>query len=200
MIAAPLLIVSVLSPVFVGGGVVQVHPDLKIGSNPLGVVEGVREDGELRIKRTNNGPTNGYCRVKLFGVVFPKSSAIKRQAIGFLKKRLVKKEVRFKIIKRDREKFSALVLATDLKPGSAANVTWSTWDSRTRTIRRCISSNPPYGTPRRTSSVFGERSEVPARDSAKDPRDQDGPARRSYAIKSFTTKPCTSVRRKSRAE
>jgi hypothetical protein len=98
----------------------RAHPDLEQWDNPLGVVSAVSSNAELRIKRTNNGKANGYCRVKLVGVVL-RTGKNKQKAVDFLRRRLLGKEVRFRIHSRTDSVFTAMVLATDLKNGSDVN-------------------------------------------------------------------------------
>lgn len=97
------------------------HPDLEVGANPLGSVEGVTADGILVVKRTNNGSKDGRCSVRLFGVVLPKDKVFKSKAIHWLRKRLTGAEVRFHILERTKNLFTCSVTVTDLKPGSATN-------------------------------------------------------------------------------
>lgn len=99
----------------------QVQPDLKVGSNPLGVIKAVSSNGVIEILRTNDGTKNNRCRVHLWGIKWPSNRAQCKRARQFIIERAVGHEVRFRIVERTKDKLVSDLLLTDLRSGAALN-------------------------------------------------------------------------------
>jgi len=95
-------------------------PDLKVGANPLGVVVKVDDKAILKIRRTNSG-TNEVCDVRMFGVRTPNDPKNLKAMVQFMRKKIVGREVSFRVLSRGMWDIYANVIDNKMPPEAYLN-------------------------------------------------------------------------------
>jgi hypothetical protein len=97
------------------------NPDLKVLSNPKGVVTKVNPTGSMLIRRTNNDRKQ-VCKVILYGIKWPQPQN-RYGAISYLERHLTGREVFFRIFATYPDHFEAFVSRPVNGPDGGINAT-----------------------------------------------------------------------------